>query len=132
MSLQGLLENALGKRFPEDAAWNDPQYLKQKFSREQLSSGLVRLSQTKRGLGAAEWSSLYSVEDYDKAREMIATARDFHPRFRKLSAAEMAEREGGKILAQGSGTPESFYKELQWEQRERDKEGRQNDGGLGT
>lgn len=132
MSLQGLLENALGKRFPEGAAWNDPEFLKQEFSREQLASGLVCLSQTQRRLGAADWSSLYSAGDYDTARELISTARDSHPRFRKLLATETAKQGEGKILAQGTGTPESFYAELQWEQRERAKEDKQNGGGLGA
>ena len=130
-NLKSLLENALGKRLSEDSEWNDPKFLKQEFSRAQLDSGLVRLGQTKRRLGAAEWNSLYSVEDYDAARAVIEIARDTHPRFRKLLATETEEKQGD-IIAEGTGTPETFHAELQWEQRERHKEGKHKDSGLGA
>lgn len=132
MSLQGLLENALGKRFPEDVAWNDPEFLKQEFSRNELDSGLVHLSQTKRQTGASGWRSPYSVEDYNEARVLMETARDLHPRFRKISATEAKNQETGSVIAQGSGTPESFYAELQWEQREREQGKKPEGGGLGV
>jgi hypothetical protein len=129
--LKSLLENALGKRFQEGAGWCSTDFLKQEFSRVQLDSGLVRLSQTKRRLGAAEWSSPYSVEDYETARELIENARDTHPRFRKLPA-EGTEEKPRDILAEGAGTPETFHAELQWERREQHKEDKYKDSGLGA
>ena len=124
MSLQSLLENVLGKRFSKDAAWNDPEFLKQEFSRDQLGDGLAHLSRThrKRNVSPTEWTSIYSTEEYDEARSLMQTAKAMHPRFRKLPAGAAAEQGEGKILARGSGTPQSFHGELQRERREREKE----------
>lgn len=121
--IKSLVENALGRRFSTGERWDEPDYLAGQFSREELNDGLASISKTRRKSGGVtKKATVWIDSDYEQARELIEGAKERKPRFRKLSDEEAEKREAGRIIEQKSGTtPKSFYEELKWEEREREK-----------